>query len=721
MQTKKNLTSEEKLQQVLSAEQLVDTKEIVRKAFLQMLDYSIKTSNPELAETAIDKCVIVVNELNLATESAVTILLKEVAGHSAITKEACIKDFNESVWNLITGLQKIDKLDTTKYHSNTENFIKLLLTLSDDIRVILIKMAELLYNIRHLEKFEKEKQEMIAGEASLLYLQIAHRLGLYKIKKELEDVTMRFYKKNIYEDIEKKIKNTQKDRDKYIKDFIEPIRESLTDNGLDCEILGRVKSIPSIWRKIQTQKVNFEKVYDLFAIRIIINKTQENEKADCWKAYSIVTDLYTPNPRRLRDWISYPKSTGYESLHTTVIGTDGKWVEVQIRTRRMDDVAEKGFAAHWKYKSSYSKETKTDWFSEIRELLEKPESSLEKGISEAKRALYTDEIFIFTPKGDLKRLKTGYTVLDFAFEIHSEVGSTCTGAIVNDKIVPLKHVLQNGDKVKILTSKNQKPSHDWLDFVKSTRTISKIKHVLKMETYKDSDQGKEIIKNKVTQLDFEFDHAVVDKLIEYFKCDSYLELYQLFGEGKLDPMKIKKALTEEEKPITEIKEETFPERVSDVWAGKQDYLIIDNSVDMVHYQFARCCNPILGDKIFAFVSVSQGIRIHKTNCRNARDLITRYPYRVLEAQWKKNDGTGIFTAHLKISGRYSNDILNKLTHFLTYELKINIRSVKIDPIDKNNFKGELDIQVNSRSHLEKIIIRMLKMPEIQTVEQVNAV
>ena len=721
MQTKKNLTSEEKLQQVLSAEQLVDTKEIVRKAFLQMLDYSIKTSNPELAEIAIDKCVIVVNELNLATESAVTILLKEVAGHSVLTKEACIKDFNESVWNLITGLQKIDKLDTTKYHSNTENFIKLLLTLSDDIRVILIKMAELLYNIRHLEKFEKEKQEMIAGEASLLYLQIAHRLGLYKIKKELEDVTMRFYKKNIYEDIEQKIKNTQKDRDKYIKDFIEPIRESLIENGLDCEILGRVKSIPSIWRKIQTQKVNFEKVYDLFAIRIIINKTQENEKADCWKAYSIVTDLYTPNPRRLRDWISYPKSTGYESLHTTVIGADGKWVEVQIRTRRMDDVAEKGFAAHWKYKSSYSKETKTDWFSEIRELLEKPESSLEKGISEAKRALYTDEIFIFTPKGDLKRLKTGYTVLDFAFEIHSEVGSTCTGAIVNDKIVPLKYVLQNGDKVKILTSKNQKPSHDWLDFVKSTRTISKIKHVLKMETYKDSDQGKEIIKNKVTQLDFEFDHAVVDKLIEYFKCDNYLELYQLFGEGKLDPMKIKKALTEEEKPITEIKEETFPERVSDVWAGKQDYLIIDNSVDMVHYQFARCCNPILGDKIFAFVSVSQGIRIHKTNCRNARDLITRYPYRVLEAQWKKNDGTGIFTAHLKISGRYSNDILNKLTHFLTYELKINIRSVKIDQIDKNNFKGELDIQVNSRSHLEKIIIRMLKMPEIQTVEQVNAV
>ncbi len=721
--SEKNNT-EEKLQNILQTEQLAGTEEIIKKAFLHLIDFSIKTNQPERVDTALDVCAIALHELNLATDSTASILLKNVVESSAISREECVKDFGEPVFHIISGLQKIELLDTTKYHSNAENFIKLLLTISDDIRVILVRLAELMNKLRHLEKYPPEQQQVIAGEASLLYLQIAHRLGLYKIKTEIEDRVMKFFKKNIYEDIEQKIKETQKDRDKYIHDFIAPIEKGLKEFGLDCEIKGRVKSIPSIWKKMQTQKVNFERVYDLFAIRIIVDKIQENEKADCWKVYSIVTDLYQPNPRRLRDWISYPKTTGYESLHTTVIGPEGKWVEVQIRTTRMDDVAERGFAAHWKYKNAYNKNTQTDWFAEVRRLLENSDHTThEKGFSEAKQALYTDEIFIFTPKGDLKRLKTGYTVLDFAFEIHSEVGSTCTGAIVNDKIVQLKHVLQNGDKVKILTSKNQKPSHDWLDFVKSSRTIAKIKHVLKMENYKDSDQGKEIIKNKVTQLGIEFNHQVIDKLITYFKCENFLELYQLFGEGKLDALKIKKALAEpdeEEKIVTEFNNESFSDRISGIQAGKENYLIIDNSVDMVHYQFARCCNPILGDKIFAFVSVTQGIKIHKTNCKNAKDLITRYPYRVLEAQWKKTDSAGIFTANLKITGKYSYDIVNKLTQFLTHELKINIRSVRIEPTANNLFKGEIDIQVNSRSHLEKIMNRMLRMKEIHSLEQVNA-
>ena len=407
------------------------------------------------------------------------------------------------------------------------------------------------------------------------------------------------------------------------------------ENHFDCEIKSRVKSIPSIYRKMQVQKVEFEKVYDLFAIRIIINNTVENEKADSWKVYSLVTDIYTPNPRRLRDWISFPKSSGYESLHTTVIGPEGKWVEVQIRTRRMDEIAEKSTAAHWKYKSGTQK-AETSFYQALRELLEKPAGPVKvDSVSMDKRALYSDEIFIFTPKGDLKKLKAGYSVLDFAFEIHTDVGSTCTGAIVNGSIVPLKHMLKNGDTVKILTSKNQKPNHDWLDYVKSPRVIARIKHALKMETYKEAEWGKEIIKNKVTQMDLEFTDTVVNKLVDYFSCGNIIELYQRFGEGKLDPLKIKKALMEKVPEAAPAKEESFPERVSEVLTGKQDYIIIEKDLSSVHYQFAGCCKPVPGDTIFAFVSVTKGIKIHKTNCSNARQLITRYPYRILEARWKE--------------------------------------------------------------------------------------
>lgn len=371
------------------------------------------------------------------------------------------------------------------------------------------------------------------------------------------------------------------------------------------------------------------------AIRIIIDNTLENEKADCWKVYSLVTDIFTPNPRRLRDWISFPKSSGYESLHTTVIGPEGKWVEVQIRTRRMDEIAEKSAAAHWRYKSA-TKKDETAFYQALRELLEKSVGSVkEKNISQEKRALYSNEIFIFTPKGDLKKLKAGYTVLDFAFEIHTGIGSTCTGAIVNGSIVPLKHALKNGDTVKILTSKNQKPNHDWLDYVKSLRVIARIKHALKMETYKESEWGKEIIKNKVSQMGIEFSDTVVNQLVNYFSCTNFLELYQRFGEGKLDPLKIKKALTEKAPDAAPAKEESFPERVSEVLTGKQDYIIIDKHLNSVHYQFAGCCKPVPGDTIFAFVSVTKGIKIHKTNCSNARQLITRYPYRILEARWKE--------------------------------------------------------------------------------------
>lgn len=625
-------------EKLLDYEQLNGERTMLRKAFSAMLNQSDRDEDSGYAQMVLETAVIILEDMNLGPESVKCLMLKNLADKGILPPEKIEAEYGAPVRGLIEGIHKFERLDTKKYSTNAENFIGLLLTLSDDIRILLIRLGMRLYDMRHLSDYSPEKQNMIAGETQVLFIPIAHRLGLYQIKNELEDRVMRFTDTETYTLIETKLRDTKADRDHYTADFIKPIEKLLVENGFDCELKSRVKSIPSIRRKILTQKVEFEKVYDLFAIRVILNKTVENDAADCWKMYSLITDIYTPNPRRLRDWISFPKSTGYESLHTTVIGPEGRWVEVQIRTRRMDEIAEKGFAAHWKYKAGSKTQTRDALYAGIRAMLEKPgQASLEKAINREKKALYSDEIFIFTPKGDLKRLKSGYSVLDFAFEVHSEVGSTCTGAIVNGKMEPLKHILQNGDMVKILTSKLQKPNPGWLEIVKSPRNLSRVKHALKMEAYKEADFGKEIIKNKVMQLGYEFADPLVNKLAAWFGCDSILELYQRFGEGKADPGKIKKALLQPEPGIAPapVKEETFPERVSEMMAGKEDFVVIDPKIKSLHYQFARCCSPVAGNSIFAFVSVSQGIKIHKTTCTNAHQLITRYPYRVLEARWKE--------------------------------------------------------------------------------------
>jgi len=625
------------LEKLLEYEQLRGEKTTLRKAFAVMLNQSSLDQEPGYAMMVLETARILLDDMNLGPDSVKCLILKNLADKGTLSPEVIETDYGKAVRELIEGIHRIERLDTKKYNTNKENFIGLLLTLSDDIRVLLIRLGMRLYDMRHLQDYDPEKQGMIIGETVALYIPISHRLGLYQIKNELEDRVMRATDLEMYQQIERKLSETKAGRDLYTTDFMKPIEEQLRDNGFDCELKSRIKSIPSIRRKMAMQKVGFEKVYDLFAIRIILNKTVENDAADCWKIYSLVTDIYTPNPRRLRDWISFPKATGYESLHTTVIGPEGRWVEVQIRTRRMDEVAEKGFAAHWKYKSESKTKAKADLYARIREMLKAPEqTSFEKAVNREKKALYSDEIFIFTPKGDLKRLKAGYSVLDFAFEVHSEIGSTCTGAIVNGKMVPLKYILQNGDTVKILTSKSQKPNPGWLEIVKSPRNIARIKHALKMESYKEADFGKEIIKNKVTQLGYEFSDPLVNKLASYFGCEGILDLYQRFGEGKADPSKIKKALLGQDPLISTapVKEESFPERVSEMMAGKEDHVVIDPSIKSLHYQFARCCNPSPGDQIYAFVSVTQGIKIHRTSCSNAREMITRYPYRVLEARWK---------------------------------------------------------------------------------------
>ncbi|MDP1622863.1 MAG: HD domain-containing protein [Bacteroidales bacterium] len=632
-----NTFKELTLEQLLDNEQLNGERTTLRKAFAAMLNQSERDEDSGYAQMVLETAAIILEDMSLGPASVKCLILKNLADKGILSLEKIENEYGKTARGLIEGIHKLEKLDLKKYNTNTENFIGLILTLSDDIRVLLIRLGMRLYDMRHLTDYSADKQKMITGETQALFIPIAHRLGLYQIKKELEDLVMRFFDPQTYTLIEEKLRETKADRDHYTADFIKPIEKQLIEHGFDCELKSRVKSIPSIHRKMLTQKVEFEKVYDLFAIRIILNKTVENDAADCWRIYSLITDIYKPNPRRLRDWISFPKSTGYESLHTTVIGPDGRWVEVQIRTRRMDEIAEKGFAAHWKYKSGNKEKARETFYADIRELLEKPlQTSLEKSIDREKKLLYSDEIFVFTPKGDLKRLKSGYSVLDFAFEIHSEIGSTCTGAIVNGKMVPLKHILQNGDMVKILTSKSQKPNPGWLDIVKSPRNLARIKHALKMVDYKEAEFGKELIKNKVTQLGYQFTDPLVNKLAAFFGYETIMELYQRFGEGKADLSKIKKALLKEETgiPHEPAKEETFPERISGVMAGKEDFVIIDAKIKSLHYQFARCCSPEPGEHIFAFVSVSQGIKIHKTTCTNAHQLITRYPYRVLEARWK---------------------------------------------------------------------------------------
>lgn len=627
------------LDDLMAFESLSKERSALRKGFAMMLHQAERDGQSDYATMVLETARILVVDMGLGGDAVKCVILKNVWDSGRMVAEEFDREFGNAARRLIEGIGKLERLDTTKYFTNKENFIGLIVTLSDDIRVTLIRLAMRLFDMRHLGVYPYEKQCKVVGETQALYIPIAHRLGLYRIKNELEDLAMQFADPEMYEYIRRKLIETASDRDLYTDEFIKPIRKSLKEHGFDCEIKSRVKSIPSIRRKMKVQKVDFDKVYDLFAIRIILDGEVENEAADCWKVYSLVTDTYTPNPRRLRDWISFPKPTGYESLHTTVVGPEGRWVEVQIRTRRMDEVAEKGFAAHWRYKSDGKQEMRPDLFAVLREMLEKPSSQLaEVAVSREKRALYSEDIFIFTPKGDLKKIKSGYTVLDFAFDVHTEIGFSCTGAMVNAKMVPLRYVLRNGDTVKIVTSRTQRPNPGWLEIARSPRVIARIKHALKMDSYKESEWGKEILKNKVTALGYEFTDVIIKKLAEYFGCgENILELYQLFGEGKGDLLKVKKAL---EEPVSLVATElvthrdTFPENVSGIMAGRDDFVVIDPSIRSLHYQFAKCCQPMPGDPIYAFVSVTQGIKIHKTTCSNAREMITRYPYRVLEARWK---------------------------------------------------------------------------------------
>jgi guanosine-3',5'-bis(diphosphate) 3'-pyrophosphohydrolase len=696
-----------------------EDREILSKAYLHARevhgDFRRETGELSILH-ALSIARITVEEMGLGAQAAIAALFHDCINSNLTNLKDIENLYGTSVSMLVNGFNRLSELPTDRVSLQSENFRKLFLTLVDDIRTILLKLAHRLYDMRAIEKLTPEKQMRFHNEVIHIYSPIAHRLGLYRIKKELEELSMKFTDPGIYQEIAQKIRDTESKRNVFIKQFATPIQKELYAQGFKFEIKGRPKSIPSIWNKMQGQHLEFDQVYDLFAIRIIIDTPVENEKSDCWRVYSIVTNIYQPNPKRLRDWITSPKASGYESLHTTVKGPNDRWVEVQIRTNRMDEIAEKGQAAHWMYKGFGSKKDSDEWLNQVRDIIEHPEQLNFEEIEKATGERKSNKVFIFTPNGDLKELEEGATVLDFAFEIHTSIGYACTGARVNNKIVPLKQKLNNGDKVEIITSKIQKPKIDWLNFVTTTKAKNRIKRALKEEQFVEADKGNEILRRKFRNWKIPFSDENIDKLIKKYKLSSALDLYALVFQEKIDLIEIKRVLSNVPEKETELK----PSQVADSKTAEDitparpkttDVLMIDRKLDKVNYVLARCCNPIPGDPVFGFVTISRGITIHRKNCPNASQLLSRYGYRKIEVQWKVNEETVAFQTAIRITGLDKLGMMNAISQVISNDLKVNMQSVKIDAKD-GIFQGNIKIVVKSTQHLDELLHKLSKIPGV---------
>ncbi|MDA0196336.1 MAG: bifunctional (p)ppGpp synthetase/guanosine-3',5'-bis(diphosphate) 3'-pyrophosphohydrolase [Bacteroidetes bacterium] len=666
---------------------------------------------------------ICVEEIGLGTTSIISALLHDTVEDTELELEDIEREFGGKVTRIIDGLTKITGVFEYGSSQQAENFRKMLLTLSDDVRVILIKIADRLHNMRTLESMPRNKQLRTASETLYIYAPLAHRLGLYTIKTELEDLHLKFSESEVFNEIESKIEETQDSRERFIRNFIKPIQTSLKTAGFNVEIKGRMKSIYSIWNKMQKQSIPFEEVYDLFAIRIIIDTKPKDEKAACWQVYSIVTDFYQPNPDRLRDWISTPKSNGYESLHTTVMSDTGKWVEVQIRARRMDEIAEKGYAAHWKYKDNTPSANEyglEEWIKRVRETLEQNDSNAIEFLDDFRGNFFIKEIFAFTPKGDLKTLPNGATALDFAFEVHTEVGAKCIGAKINQRLVPLSHQLKNGDQVEILTSSKQKPNEDWLRFVVSSKSKAKIKDYLKGEKKKIAAEGKEIVKRKLKQLKLTLDSQVVEQLSEYFNSKTPLDFFYKVGKGVINRSEIKrfKDYRQERLKKSRVKfndEEELKKHLTQKKEKDPDMLLIGEDMDVVDYTLSKCCNPIAGDEVFGFVTVNDGIKIHRTSCPNAVELMSNYGYRVVKAKWTSQKEIA-FLAGLMIEGTDRIGLINDITKIISNELKVNMRSITIDT-DNGIFTGNIKLYVNDTIHLRILMEKLIAIEDVVSVKR----
>lgn len=711
--------------QTLTAED----KKLIRKAFDLAVDahkdQRRKTGEPYIFHP-IEVAKIVADEIGLGATSIAAALMHDVVEDTDYTLEDIREIFGPKIARIIDGLTKISVLNKQDVSIQSENYKKLLLTLSEDVRVILIKIADRLHNMRTLDSMSEDKQLKIASETIFIYAPLAHRMGLYNIKSELEDLSLKYTKPEEYYSIERKLQETKEEREKYIEDFSKIIREKLEEEGLEFEIKGRSKSVFSIHRKMITQNVSFEEVYDKFAIRIIYRSDKKNEKFLAWKIYSIVTDIFRPNPKRLRDWISQPKSTGYESLHITVMGPMARWVEVQIRSERMDELAEKGIAAHYKYKENYQVEdSKVDeWISQVRELLENNEGQdASEFIDNFKFNLYAKEIFVFTPKGDLFSLPKGATSLDFAYAIHSNIGDTCLGAKVNGKLFPLSHKLQSGDQVEIITSPNQKPKPDWLDFVITSKARSKIKASLNAAKRAISEEGKEILIRKLRHMKIEFSESVLNDLQNFFKTKNSQDIFYKVATGEIDNKSLKKFAETKSgiagfinrfrprKPVTQQSEESSSK-------PKYDCLVFGPDEEKLEYELASCCNPIAGDKVFGFVTVSKGIRVHKKDCPNAVALQANQAYRIIRAKWI-DSSSQIYRAILNIHGIDRIGLINDITNIISSGLNVHIRSINISEED-GVFDGKISVSVKNKSQLEVILEKLRQVEGIQTVSRTFA-
>ena len=703
-------------------------KLLIRKAFnLSVEAHSNqrrKTGEPYIFHP-ISVAKIVANEIGLGAVSIVAALLHDVVEDTKYTINDIEQLFGETVARIVSGLTKISSLKKDKDHSiQAENFRKMLLTLHDDVRVILIKVADRLHNMQTMDAMPAHKQVKIASETLYIYAPLAHRLGLYNIKTELEDLGLKYTEPDVYNDIVSKISESKEDQDNYIKTFEKILNKGLSRESFNYQIKGRFKSIFSIRRKMRKQNVSFEEVYDKFAIRIIFEPTSKDEKFDAWKIYSIVTDYFKPNPSRLRDWISQPKSTGYEALHITVVGPEAKWVEVQIRSNRMDEIAEKGYAAHFKYKQGTENENGLDgWLNRLKETLENQSINAVDFVEDFKLNLYAKEIYVFTPKGDLKSLPKGASALDFAFSIHTDIGLKCRGVKVNGKLVPLSHELSSGDQIEVFTTSNNKPNARWLDFVITARARTKIKSALKEQEKKIAEEGKAILVRKLRHLKINFDEKSLNELVVFFKLKTSFDLFFRIGTGAIDNTQLKNFVSQRNNMIINF----FKKRLSrapskelinkEEVSTKYDGLVFGQEEEKLDFTSSKCCKPIPGDKVFGFITINEGIKIHKKDCPNSISLQSNYAYRVIKAKWIDSTNQE-FKAILKLSGEDNKGIVNNLTKIISNTMDVFIHSINIAG-NEGIFDGKLSISVKNRTQLNKLIERIKKVEGIKKVERVN--
>jgi guanosine-3',5'-bis(diphosphate) 3'-pyrophosphohydrolase len=697
---------------------------LIRKAF----DLAVEAHRPMRRKSGeayifhpIAVARIVSEEIGLGTTSIVCALLHDVVEDTEINLDDIESLFGTRVRIIIDGLTKLRGAQFGEDVSiQAENFRKMLLTLSDDIRVILVKLADRLHNMRTLDSMRHDKQQKIASETLYLYAPLSHRLGLYNLKSEFEDLCLKYKEPDIYSTIERSLEKSKAVRTRFINRFTVPIRKSLDEIHCDYEIKTRTKSVFSIYNKMVNKNIPFEEVYDLFAIRVIIESEPASEKSDCWQVYSVVTDNYQPNPDRLRDWISTPKTNGYESLHTTVMSPSGKWVEVQIRTRRMDDIAEMGYAAHWKYKESASENALDDWITKIRETLENPDPNALDFIDDFKLNLFSDEIFVFTPKGDLRNLPSSATALDFAFEIHTDVGAKCIGAKVNHRLVPLSHELKSGDQVEIITSKNQSPKEDWLRYVVTAKAKSKIKNHLKEDKRLAITDGKEILERKLKNLKINLNEENLNKIVNFYRLPTSQDLFFKVATAQLDLSKLaalkKDAGQLKYRKSVRKKQDNF-KQIATKFDDKSANLVIGDSMEKFDYKLSSCCNPIPGDHVFGFITINDGIKIHRENCPNAIQMMSKYAYRIVKAKWTSQESIA-FLAGIRISGIDQVGLVNELTKVISSEYHVNMRSISFES-DDGIFTGEIMVYVNDTTHLTELMRKLRNISGVTTVSRIK--